>query len=61
MPRHTRGDSEPQRLPTRRGTQSRSDRGRAAGREPRTADEARDTRSQRRDGAGKTARGDDDR
>ncbi len=39
MPRHARGELDPQRPPTRRGAQSRADRGRAAGREPSSGDD----------------------
>jgi hypothetical protein len=61
MPRHNRGESQPQRPPARRGPQSRTDRGRAAGRD-RSTDDARDADSKRGDGAGRTNdRTDDER
>jgi hypothetical protein len=60
-PRHGRGELEPQRRPTDGGAQSRSGRGRAAGREPPRSeqDDARDTTSKR--GRGAADRPKDDR
>ena len=57
MPRHARGELEPQRPPARPGTQSRSDRGRAAGREPaRGGDDERESHPPERVAAPKRKR-----